>query len=204
MKNTLEALFGSKQRWRMIKMFLLNEGEMFTAREVGKRLNKDSRKISGILVQLVNAKFVVMRTKNKKKIFYINKKFPFFKELKNLVVKSNAYPQCESLGRIKNLGNVKFGLISGVFVNNPKSKADLLIVGDDISRAKMKHLLDSLEAEMGREVNYSLMDSAEFKYRTNMFDKFIMEILEAPHEIVVNKIPNDIRQLKNMVGKNNS
>ena len=198
MKNSLEALFGSKHRWRMIKMFLLNENEVFTAGEVGKRLKQDSRKISGILLQLVNAKFVVMRTKNKKKVYYTNKKFPFFKELKNLIVRSNVYPQCENLGRIKNLGNVKLGLISGVFINNPKSKADLLIVGDDISKAKMKHLLESLEAEMGREVNYSLMDSEEFKYRTNMFDKFIMEILESPHEIVVNKMQNEIRQLKNM------
>ena len=77
-----------------------------------------------------------------------------------------------------------------------KAKTDLLIVGDNISKAKMKHLLEDLEAEMGREVNYSLMDSNEFKYRANMFDKFIMELLDSPHEIVVNKMQKELLQLK--------
>jgi hypothetical protein len=102
------------------------------------------------------------------------------------------------LGKIRNLGNVKLGVISGVFINNPKSKTDSLIIGDNVSKAKMKHLLEDLEAEMGREVNYSLMDSAEFKYRINMFDKFIMDILESPHEIVVNKMQKELLQIKGM------
>jgi len=197
MKNSLEALFGSKERWRMIKLFLLNEQEKFTALELSKRNKVDGRKTVGILAQLQNAGFVSKRTQGKKKYFIINKKFPFFKELKDLVVRSNIYPQCENLGKIKNLGNIKLGLISGIFINEPKAKTDLLIVGDSISRAKMKHLLEDLEAEMGREINYSLMSAAEFKYRANMFDKFIMEILESPHEIVVNKMVNEIHQLLN-------
>lgn len=195
MKNSLEALFGSRERWRLIKLFLLNEHEKFSAQELAKRNKVDGRRISGILAQLVNAGFVQQRKKGGKKYFMTSRKFPFFTELKNLVIRSNVYPQCENLGKIRKLGRVKLGLISGIFINHPKSKTDLLIVGDVISRAKMKHLLEDLEAEMGREINYSLMSSSEFKYRTNMFDKFIMEILEAPHEIVVNKLTNEINQL---------
>ena len=195
MKNSLEALFGSKERWRLIKLFLLNEHKKFSVAELAKRNKVDGRKIAGILAQLLNAGFIVRRRKAKRKYYMTNKRFPFFKELKDLVIRSNIYPQCENLGKIRNLGNIKLGLISGVFINQPKSKSDLLIVGDSISRAKMKHLLEDLEAEMGREINYSLMSAQEFKYRANMFDKFIMEILEAPHEIVVNKMANEIRQL---------
>lgn len=200
MKNTLEALFGSKIRWRLIKLFLLNENATFTVGEVSKRLKTDGRSISGILTQLENAKFIATKTRQGKKLYSTNKSFPFFNELKGLVIKSNVYPQCESLGKIRNLGNVKLGVISGIFINNPKSKTDLLIVGDNVSKAKMNHLLEDLEAEMGREVNYSLMDSAEFKYRINMFDKFIMELLESPHEIVVNKLQKELFQVKG-VGK---
>lgn len=198
MKNTLEALFGSKLRWRLIKLFLLNDEKNFVVAEIAKKLKADGRNISGLLSQLEKAKFIASKSKQGKKTFATNQKFPFFSELKNLVVKSNVFPQCESLGKIKSLGNVKLGVISGVFINNPKSKTDLLIVGDNVSKAKMKHLLEDLEAEMGREVNYSLMDSTEFKYRTNMFDKFIMEIFESPHEIVVNKLQKELLQLKGM------
>jgi hypothetical protein len=31
-----------------------------------------------------------------------------------------------------------------------------------------------------------------------MFDKFIMEILESPHEIVVNKLQKELLQIKGM------
>jgi len=80
--------------------------------------------------------------------------------------------------------------MSGVFLNYPKGRADLLIVGDELSRAKLKHLLESLEAEVGKEINYSIMGSEEFKYRTDMLDKFIMEFLESPYEEIICKIPN--------------
>jgi hypothetical protein len=196
MKNDLEELFGSKERWRLIKLFILNDEKKYTPRDIIKRNRMDGRKARGIIIQLVRAKFIKEIIKKGNKYYTINFEFPFFDGLKQLVVKSNVYPQCASLGKIRNLGNVKLGLVSGVFLDNPSAKADLLVVGDHISNAKMKHLLEDLEIELGREVNYSLMDLAEFKYRVNMFDKFILEFFEGPHEMVVNKVQNEIRLLK--------
>lgn len=195
MKNSLEALFGSRERWRLIKMFLLNEDDIMEMDEIAKRSKINSSKLRSLVTQLANVKFILARKQRGRRVYVANKKFPFFWELKNLVVKSNIFPQCESLEKIKKLGNVKLAIISGVFLNHPKSKTDLLVVGDNLSRAKLRHLLNSLEAEMGREVDYCLMDMTEFKYRTNMFDKFIVELMESPHEIVVNKISSDLYQL---------
>jgi len=196
MKNSLEALFGSRERWRLIKMFLLNSEEKFTNKDVAARNKVDGRKIAGILAQLVKAGFLSTQTRGSKKTYFLNKYFSFVQELKNVVVKSNLYPQCESLGKIKGLGEVQFSLISGVFVDNSKSKTDLLVVGDLISNAKLKHLLEDLEAEMGREINYSLMSTSEFKYRINMFDKFVMELLEASHEVIINNMQKEVLQMK--------
>jgi hypothetical protein len=195
MKNSLENLFGSKDRWRMIKMFLLNSGESFSLTEVSRRTKVERRKMRRIISQLSKSGFITGRKRKEGWFFSVNKNYPFFSELKKLVIKSNIYPQCESLGKVKKLGDVKLSIITGVFINEPKVRTDLLIVGARISKAKMDHLLADLEAELGREVNYSLMDIEEFKYRANMFDKFIMEILEMPHEILVNKIPGVIHHL---------
>lgn len=200
-KNSLESLFGSKERWRLIKMFLLNEEDLFTMRDIRKRTKVNGKNLSGLVTQLSNIKFISERKRKGKKFFKTNEKFPFFHELKQLVIKSNVHPQCESLNRIKNLGNIKLAVVTGLFIDEPKARTDLLIVGDGISKAKMKHLLEDLEAEMGREVDYSLMDLTEFKYRANMFDKFIMEIMESPHEIVVNKLPGELYHLRK--GKKN-
>jgi hypothetical protein len=197
MKDSIELLFGSKARWRLLKFFLLNEQKEFTLREITQRNKLNMQEVNTILNQMVKAKFLLLKLKKKSKEYETNSDFTFYHELKNLIVKSNIFPQCESLGKIKSLGDVKLGLISGIFINYPKAKTDLLIVGDNTSRAKMKHLLEDLEAEMGREINYSLMSLVEFKYRANMFDKLITEVLEEPHEIVVNKITNLIQEIKN-------
>ena len=69
-----------------------------------------------------------------------------------------------------------------------KSKADMIIVGDGISRAKLKNLMNTLEAEIGREINFVLMTGEELKYRLNMLDKFLLEFFEGPHEELVNKV----------------
>jgi IS4 transposase len=125
----------------------------------------------------------------KGKISYtLNQGFIFYPELKNLVSKDNIFPQSKSLGKIKNIGNVKLAAISGAFINYHKSKADMILVGDGISRAKLKNLLDNLEAEIGKEVDFVMMTGEEFKYRLNMLDKFILEFLEGPHEEIINKI----------------
>ena len=196
MKNSLEELFGSKERWRLIKLFVLNADTGYTASEIVKRNKMDGRKVRSIIGQFVKAGFLKELKAKKKKYYKADKGFPFFEGLKQLVIRSNVYPQCASLGRIKKLGNVRLGLVSGVFSDNSTTKADLLIVGDHISNAKMNHLLRALEIELGREINYSLMDFNEFKYRVDMFDKFILEFFEGPHEIIVNKVQNEIMQLK--------
>lgn len=116
--------------------------------------------------------------------------FNFYPELKNLISKSNVYPQCKSLGKIAKLGNIKLAVISGVFISYHKSKADMILVGDGISKNKLRNLMNTLEAEIGKEINFVLMTMDEFKYRLNMLDKFVLEFLEGPHEEIINKITN--------------
>ena len=165
MKNQLEILFGSRERWRLIKFFLLNGKTEFLAKEIIEKNKLSLKEATLVLNQLAKSQFLTTHSKQGKKFFALNKEFPFLEELKNLVVRSNVFPQCESLEKIKSLGEVKLALISGAFINYPKSKTDLLIVGDALSQARVKHLLEDLEAEMGREVNYSIMTLAEFKPR---------------------------------------
>jgi hypothetical protein len=181
---------------------MLNQKEAFSAQEIneknkfeGKETKKEAKRV---LFHLEKAKFIYSRSQKNKKLYYLNTRSPFHNEIRSLVIKSNIYPQCKQLNKVKSLGEVKLALVSGLFINHSKSKTDLLIVADNVSRAKLKHLIEELEAEMGKEVNYSLMDMQEFKYRLKMFDKFILELLENPHEIIVNKVENMIKEAQKM------
>ncbi len=190
MSEIFSQLFDSRARARLMKFFMLNDKGGYTVAEIAKKSQLTSRQVSRELGRLERIKMIISRSRKGHKFFETNRNFIFYPELKNLVIKSNTLPECRSLRRIKTLGKVKLALISGIFLNYPKGRADLLIVGDELSRAKLKHLLESLEAEVGREINYSIMSSDEFKYRTDMLDKFIMEFLEGPYEEIVCKIPN--------------
>ena len=200
MPEIFSQLFESRVKARLIKFFMLNDKREYSQREVVQKNKMSSVQITKELNRFEKMKMIIVRTKKGKRFFQTNTGFIFYPELKNLVVKSNTMPECRSLSQIKHLGNVRLALISGVFLNYPKGRADLLLVGDEMSRAKLKHLLENLEAEVGKEINYSFMSSDEFKYRTDMLDKFIMEFLESPYEEIICKVPN-LKEIANRRAK---
>jgi len=200
MPEIFSQLFESRVRARLIKFFMLNDKREYSSQDVVQKNKMSSSQIARELHRFEKMKMILVRTKKGKKFYQTNTGFIFYPELKNLVVKSNAMPECRSLAQIKHLGKLKLALISGVFLNYPKGRADLLVVGDEMSRAKLKHLLENLEAEVGKEINYSIMGSDEFKYRTDMLDKFIMEFLEGPYEEIICKISN-LKEIANRRNK---
>ena len=188
MSDILESLFGSKEKMRLIRFFLLNPEQEYRFDEITKRNMLNFQKTKKELDTLKRIHFIMKRVR-KGKIFYtLNQNFQFYPELKNLISKANIYPQSENLSKVKNIGNIRRAVISGAFINYPKSKADMILVGDGISRAKLRNLMNNLEAEIGKEIDFVLMTGDEFKYRLNMLDKFILDFLEGPHEEVINKI----------------
>ncbi len=197
MFDILDDLFGSKERARLLRFFIQNPEQFFDFSEiVGKNLLR-GEKVKSELPALVRIKFILKRAKKGKIYYQLNQAFSFYPELKNLITRSNVCPQCQSLGKIGKIGNVKLAVLSGIFINYAKSKADMILVGDGISKAKLKNLMSNLEAEIGKEINFVLMTMDEFKYRLNMLDKFILEFLEGPHEEIINKVPG----LKQFIAK---
>lgn len=188
MSEILVSLFGSKEKTRILRFFLQNPEQEYSIKEVAKRNMIRPKAAKRELENLKKVKFIHAHSKKGRLSYVLNQGFIFYPELKNLVAKDNIYPQSKSLGKVKNIGNVKLAAISGAFINYPKSKADMILVADSVSRAKLNNLMNSLEAEIGKEVDFVLMTMEEFKYRLNMLDKFILEFMEGPHEEVVNKI----------------
>jgi hypothetical protein len=188
MSEILENLFGSRERARLLRFFLQNPDQEYSYVEIIRR-NMLRGNIKKEIENLKKIKFILRRSKRGSISYVLNKNFSFYPELKNLISKSNVYPQCKSIAKIGGIGNVKLAVISGVFINYEKGKADMIIVGDDISRARLRNLMSGLEAEIGKEIDFVLMSGEEFKYRLNMLDKFILDFLEGPHEEVINKLP---------------
>lgn len=195
--DMLENIFGSRERARLVRFFIQNPQQIFIFSEIIKKNMLKSSKTRSELQNLLKIKFILKRTKKGKNFYQLNLNFNFYPELRNLVIKANTYPQCKSLERLKKIGNMKLIVISGVFINYTKGKADMILVGDSISKAKLRNVMKNLEAEIGKEINFVLMTMDEFKYRMNMLDKFVLGFLEGPHEEIVNKITG----LKQIIAK---
>lgn len=94
----------------------------------------------------------------------------------------------ELANRFKPVGRIKLFVVSGVFLGVEKSRVDILMVGESMKKPKAEKLFEALSAELGREVVYSIMDVEEYQYRYKMYDKFVRDIMDMPHEKVIDKL----------------
>lgn len=184
-----DSLFGTKTRARLIRFFTLNPEGEFASSDIALRILLDRPAVTAELNRLERLKFVVCHMRRGKKLYAANREFPFFNELHALVAKLNVNAQSQVFKRLKLIGEVKMILVSGVFLNYPKAKADLILVVNHLNRTKLKQALAHLEAEVGKDVRFVLMTMEELQYRLDMLDRFFIEFLEGPYEEVVNKVP---------------
>lgn len=182
---TFEQFCNSEIKSRLIKFFIYNNAQFYHINDIAKQLGVQARVIKGDLLKLLDAGFVKSRSSHS---FAVNYKFPYFNELKSLVLKFPAVSNETIVEEIKKVGPVKFLLIAGVFINSPKSRADMIVVGDKISEKKFANFLRLIESSIGKEIHYVQMSVHEFKYRRDMFDRFILDALEFPHLKLINKL----------------
>jgi hypothetical protein len=130
--------------------------------------------------------FLRTKTKNRKKYYYVNKDFIIFEELKSIFIKVLATNK--SLANdIEKMGDVKFLLLSGQFIEKPTENVDMLIVGNIDKDKFSKYLNDELRTE--RSVKFTILSEDDYKYRLNCKDQFITNIInDSQNQILINKI----------------
>ncbi len=184
-----EALFGSRVRARLIRFFILNPETAFTTAEIAERTMLPRTEVSRDVRRLVKAKMLKESSRKREKAYQLHQDFPFFTELKSLVVKSNVDVPKQMFQKFRTVGDVKLLLTGGLFLDDPKSKADLVLVVNHSNRSRLTAAIGRLEAEIGQEVRFVLMDTDELNYRLNMLDRFLIEFLEGPYQEVINRLP---------------
>ncbi|KKW36441.1 MAG: hypothetical protein UY81_C0027G0007 [Candidatus Giovannonibacteria bacterium GW2011_GWA2_53_7] len=205
MTDILGKLFGSPARVKLMRLFLMNPEDIFDTPEIVKRSKVGvvlTRKELRLLLEigLIKEKsFIKLHPRKngngkpeefeKKKAsgYVLDVQFPFLASLRSLATEI-AIGKDDVAARFKNVGQIKLLIIAGIFLDEPDSRADILIVGDKLKRTLIENLLRRLEAELGKELTYGILETAEFEYRYGIYDKFIRDVIDYPHQIVVNKL----------------
>jgi hypothetical protein len=115
----------------------------------------------------------------------LNPNFEYLASIRDLLVDPNLLLQEDLVQRFKSIGKIKLMIVSGVFIGSDKSRVDILIVGDKIKKNVLVQTIKGLEAEIGKELDYVLFDSVEFKYRIDMYDKLVCDIIDLPHQKLI-------------------
>jgi predicted transcriptional regulator len=180
----LEKILGNATRVKIMKLFLLNRNKAFTSKDISTRSRANIEAVRREVKLLLGVGFIKKRsTQSLEWVF--NPSFKYGAEFEDLLVRSENINNETILDNFKKVGRVKLLIVSGIFIKNDDSRVDLLIVGDKMNKSKIDEGVKRLEALIGKEIVYATFDIKEFIYRLNMYDKLIRDIIDFPHEVLI-------------------
>jgi hypothetical protein len=192
--ETLAKLFGGQPRVRIMRLFLLNNEHNFEIEEVVSRSRVTKSNVRKEINALSSMNFIKQKiiTKEgyrgaKKKVtaWNLNGEFQYLQSIRDILIDPSLLLQEDLPQRFKQAGKIKLMIVSGVFIGNSKSRADVMIVGDKLKKNVLQQVVKGLEAEIGKELDYVVFDTEEFKYRLDMYDKLVCDIIDLPHEKLI-------------------
>ncbi len=177
----LEKILGNSARVKIMRLFLLNSKNNFSKKDIIKRSRINSDVAKKEIKLLSSVGFIKKHLDH----WSFNPLFKYGGEFERLLVGSDTLDKKTIATNFKKVGQVKFLLISGIFIKNKDTRVDLLIVGDKMKKNKIEEEVRKLEAEIGTELVYAVFDTKDFIYRLNMYDKLVRDILDFPHEVIL-------------------
>lgn len=180
----LGKILGNVGRVKIMRLFLFNKNKAFKNKDIIKRSRVSSSLLRKELRLLVSVRFI-KKSLSAPLAWCFNDLFKYTKEFESLLLKTENLSRTKLLDNFKKVGKVNVIIVSGVFIKNNDSRVDLLIVGDKMNRNKIEKGVHKLEAEIGVELVYAIFDTKEFIYRINMYDKLVRDILDYPHEVLL-------------------
>lgn len=202
--DTLGALLGSTARVKILRLFLSNSIEVFSVADVAQKSKvkgaEARREITllkkiGFLTEKSCVKEVVVKRGSKETVVkkrmvgsQLKQDFSLLAPLKNLIFAEMPLSRSEIIKRFRSVGKIKLLILAGVFIDEPDSRVDVLVVGDGVKKRALEFALRSLESEIGKELSYSALETSDFLYRVSVYDKFVHDVIDFKHDRVIDKL----------------
>ena len=183
----LEQLFGSRTRVKILRLYYANSESSFYVREITRRVGEQINSVRRELNNLTKIGILTFEDRNRKKYYNVNSDFILHSELKSLFLKSRMTLEKRMINRIKETGSISYLALCGYFVDDGEAQVDLFIVGR-INKKKLTNLLEKFNETFGAQLRYTSMTTEEFKYRKDITDKFLYDIINRNKVVVIDKI----------------
>ncbi|HRN90313.1 MAG TPA: transcriptional regulator [Candidatus Saccharibacteria bacterium] len=192
----IDALFGSKTRVKLLHLFLNHPGQPFYVREITRKIEEQINSVRRELSNMLEVGIITSDSADNKLYYQVNQRYEYyvplraifadakddFKIIQPVEVAVNKVYESELAG----ITGLRVAIVAGVLVKGSVSPVDLILAGN-VSMTKVKAVIKMIEKQEGRDVNYSVLPYEEFYYRLSIRDKFITEILDSNHSVVIDK-----------------
>ena len=194
--DILEKLFGSRYRAKLLRLFVFNPEDSFQKLEISKRSKIPANFLRKELNLLLAIKLIKEKTAFDKygdtgrrvKVWQLNPMFPLTTSIRSLLNADFLRQRADIAKRFKNCGKIRLLVVSGVFISDESRRLDLLLVGEKLKKNNIDGIIKTIEADVGREITYAILETEDFLYRSGTSDKFIRDIFDYPHEKIVDKL----------------
>lgn len=187
----LDHLFGSKTRVKLLHLFLSNPENRFFVRELTRKLHQPINSVRRELTNLTNIGLLGAHDERNKKYYQVDRSFPLYPELKNLMLKSYLSVDQSFIKRLRSIGKISYLTLTGFFTGANNVKTDILIVGT-VNRQKLENLISRMQREFSHAIRYTVMTKKEFMYRNDLTDKFLYDILEQRRIVLVDTMRDEV------------
>lgn len=185
----LERLFGSRTRVKLLRMLFSQPEKPYYIRELVRNIGEQINSVRRELNNLESLGIVKSQSRDKKKYYLLDAQFILFPELQALIVKSRLTLDKEFIQGLKNVGKIEYFALTGFFVNDPQAQVDVFMVGT-LNSKKLETLIDQLSKSFGTQIRFTAMTHDEYRYRKDVTDKFLYQLIDGKKIIVIDQLEN--------------
>ncbi len=187
MTDTLTKLFGSPARVKLLRLFLFNPRQTITLSDAAARARVTTDAARKEISMMLAIGLLERHPRRGAMRYGLSARSTYAEALQNLLLNA-PMRAAEMYERIRAAGTLKLVVVSGIFVGEWDGALDLLVVGDRISERVLYKKIEMLEAEIGKEVRFAALSTADFFYRLNMSDRLLRDVFDYPHRIVHDRL----------------
>ena len=204
LSNMIEQLFGSKTRFKLLKLFMLNPNRAFYVREITRKIDEQINSVRRELSNLLSIGIIKSDSSGNRLYYEVNQNHAKYASLvglfkkepvatktnskaKKKTAKSSTSTEPSSLGDDERaLGDVELVVLSGIFTRDRTAPVDLLIVGN-VTPTSQATYVAKLESVIDTEIQYVVLTRGEFDYRRQIKDRFLTLMLAAKLAVKVDR-----------------
>ncbi len=184
--TSLQDFMISRVRVKMMTLFFADPNEMYYVRQITRKTNEEINAVRRELDKMLGYGLLRSEQRGNRLYYYLNKRYFYFQELQQMVIKSTGLGK-KIIKLRRKLGTLELVMFSGRFVHRlapRQNEVDVLVIGE-VVLAELEALIKQEEARLGREIRVAVFDKKEFDFRKTRRDPFIMDVLYGSRVMIV-------------------